>query len=276
MKVTVQKFIEGVNSIYVEKPSYELGHDGSDGKCDCIGMVRGGLDRAGAKDVRNMRGTNQASRKAIEELHQVSSSAGLKVGDVVLKVRDKDDASMPLPDRYRKGGSDYDHRLGETNFTHIGTVTRTGPLEITHMTSPTAQKDTKLGRWSWAGKLPWVDYDGGGGGMQPGRVVAPTGSTVNLRKEPSASAALIDRIPVGSECEIIEEQGEWDKIVTCGLVGWMMSRFIEKTGGDVTPEPDDDVIGDTVTITLTSAEAAAACPVLAKICEQIAGTIGRG
>ena len=276
MKVSAEKYLEGVQSIYVEQPEYALGHDGSDGKCDCIGMCRGGLIRAGATGIRNMRGTNMAARGAIGELHQIASASGLKKGEVVLKVRDKDDPDMPLPDRYRKGGADYDARLGETNFTHIGTVTRTDPLEITHMTSPTAKKDTKLGRWTWAGKLPWVDYEGGGGGgMQPGRVVAQTGSTVNLRKEPSTSAALVDRIPVGSECEILEEQGEWDKIVTCGLVGWMMSRFIEKTGGDV-PEPDDDVIGDTVTIVLTSEEAAAACPVLAKIAEQIAAKIGRG
>ena len=85
--VTVQKFIEGVLSIYVEKPSYELGHDGSDGKCDCLGMVRGGLERAGAKDVKNMRGTNQAARKAIEELVPIRSEAQLTVGAVVLKKR---------------------------------------------------------------------------------------------------------------------------------------------------------------------------------------------
>jgi len=276
MKVSVRDYIAKVNEIYAEKPAYELGHDGSDGKCDCIGMCRGALLRAGATGVTNMRGTNMAARSAITGLKQVSSSGQLKAGDVVLKVRDKDDPSMPLPDRYRKGGTDYDPALGEINFTHIGTVTQTNPLEITHMTSPTAQKDSKLGRWSWAGQLPWVD-DEGGGGMQ-GRVVAQTGSTVNLRKSPSTSAALIDRIPVGSECEILEERGEWDKVVTCGLVGWMMAMYIEKTGGDVQPEPDpdDDVIGDTVTITLTSAEAAAAYPVLAKICEQIAGKIGRG
>ena len=226
--ISVDKFIDGIESIYVERPSYELGHDGSDGKCDCIGMPRGASERAGETDVRNFRGTNQAARHTIVDLQPIRNEAQLKRGDVVLKIRDKDDASMPLPDKYRKGGSDYDAKWGETNFTHIGTVTQTNPLVITHMTSPTAQKDTKLGRWAYVGRLPWVDYEGGGGKVEHGQVLAPTGSTVNLRRAPNRSAALVDRIPIGTMCEIFEEQGEWDRISVSGKVGWMMSQYISK------------------------------------------------
>ena len=107
-QISAEKYVEGVESIYVEKPKYETGHDGSDGLCDCIGMCRGGLKRGGATDVTNMRGTNQAARKTIRNLQKIASSAQLKAGDVVLKTRDKDDKSMPLPDKYRKGGSEYD------------------------------------------------------------------------------------------------------------------------------------------------------------------------
>ena len=139
--VTVDQFCKGVESICVEQPAYREGGDGSDGTCDCIGMSRGGLERAGATDITNMRGTNQAARKTIKNLQKIKKADQLKKGDQVLKVRDKDDESMKLPDRYRKGGADYDPTWGETNFTHIGTVTKTDPLEITHMTSPTAKKD---------------------------------------------------------------------------------------------------------------------------------------
>ena len=156
--ITAERFIDGVNSIYEEQPTYRTGGDGSDGTCDCIGMDRGALIRDGVKEneIKNMRGTNQAARKTIEDLKAIRSVTELQPGDVVLKTRDKDDKSMPLPDRYRKGGADYDPKWGETNFTHIGTVTRTNPLEITHMTSPTAKKDRSLGNWKYAGKLPWV------------------------------------------------------------------------------------------------------------------------
>ena len=269
--MTVDTYLKGIEQIYKEKPAYKLGHDGSDGFCDCIGMCKGAIRRGGESPT-GLKGTNYAARFTIKDFHPISGARELRLGDVVLKGHEPDESGYDLPDQYRSGGREYTGDL--IDYYHIGTVTRVDPLEITHMTTPTAKKDTKLGKWAYVGQLPQVQREGGGG-MQPGKVVAQTGSTVNLRKEPSTSAALIDRIPVGSECEILEEQGEWDKIVTCGLVGWMMSRFIEKTG-DVTPDPDDDVIGDTVTITLTSAEAEAAYPVLATICEQIARTIGRG
>ena len=33
-RISPEKYVEGVNSIYTEQPEYQLGHDGSDGKCD--------------------------------------------------------------------------------------------------------------------------------------------------------------------------------------------------------------------------------------------------
>ncbi|MBR3237016.1 MAG: hypothetical protein IKF99_01110, partial [Oscillospiraceae bacterium] len=118
--ITVERFIEGIESIYREKPEYKTGHDGSDGFCDCIGMPRGALKREGVTGIKNMNGTNTAARKTIVGLAKIESTSQLCLGDVVLKVRDTDDPDMPLPDKFRKGGSDYDPTWGETNFTHIG------------------------------------------------------------------------------------------------------------------------------------------------------------
>ena len=227
-QISVQTYLEGVESIYMEKPAYELGHDGSDGKCDCIGMCRGSLKRGGATDVRNMNGTNQAARKSIENLTKIGSADQLRLGDVVLKTRDKDDPSMPLPDRYRKGGADYDPAVGETNFTHIGTVTGVNPLEITHMTSPTAQKDTKIGRWSYTGSLPWVT--GAEPSPEPGIdyavVVAESGSTVKMRAKPSTSCRTYWDVPVGDEVIVIERGEPWCRIKWNGKTGYMMTRFL--------------------------------------------------
>lgn len=226
--ISPEKYVEGVNSIYTEQPEYELGHDGSDGKCDCIGMCRGGLEREGVENVTNMRGNNQAARKTIIGLQKIRSEKQLALGDVVLKVREKDDKTMPLPDRYRKGGADYDANVGETNFTHIGTVTRTDPLEITHMTSPTAQKDTKLGKWTWTGKLPWVS-----GGADPddpdvqwATVWAEKGSTVKMRAKPSALCRLYWDVPVGSQVVLMEYGDKWSEIIWAGQSGYMMSQFL--------------------------------------------------
>ena len=241
MKISAERYVAGVNSIYEEQPVYETGHDGSDGKCDCIGMSRGALEREGVKDVSNMRGTNQAARKTIKDLKPVSSAKELRYGDVVLKTRDKDDKNMPLPDRYRKGGSDYSEKWGETNFTHIGTVTGTNPLEITHMTSPTAMKDTKLGNWKYTGSLPWVDRaeDPGGGGSETewATVTAESGSTVKMRAKPSTNCKLYWDVPVGSDVMVEEPGDQWTKITWAGQTGFMMTKFLmfgEKQTGTYT------------------------------------------
>lgn len=237
MKVSASKYCDGVESIYIENPDYELGHDGSDGKCDCIGMPRGALERAGATDVRNMRGTNQAARKTIENLQNLKSESQLRVGDVVLKTRDPNDANYPLPDRYRKGGADYDPTWGETNFTHIGTVTHVNPIEITHMTSPKAKKDKSIKGWSFYGELPWVEY---GSGPEPGpdpqeaTVYSENGRPVKMRQKPSTSCKMYDEVPCGEVVEVLTKDcttdkagNVWSKISYGSRTGWyMMSRFL--------------------------------------------------
>lgn len=236
-KVSTEKYVKGVYSIYAEQPRYKTGHDGSDGFCDCIGMCRGGLKRAGATDITNMRGTNQAARKTIQKLAIIDYVKNLRVGDVVLKTRNKDDADMPLPDKYRKGGSDYDPVVGETNFTHIGTITCKNPLEITHMTSPTAKKDKSLKGWSYYGKLPWVDYDSEPEPVPDPKpelkpepktavVFAHTGGTVNMRRFPNIGSALVERVPVGETVEILEYGAEWCNVKWKWFKGYMMTRFL--------------------------------------------------
>ena len=229
-KITADRYIDGVYSIYVEQPEYRIGGDGSDGTCDCIGMPRGALEREGVTDVKNMDGTNQAARKTIENLREISSVSDLQLGDVVLKVRDKDDPNYPLPDRYRKGHPDYDPRWGETNFTHIGTVTGVNPLEITHMTSPTAKKDTKIGNWKYSGQLPWVKR---GDDPQPEPVpegyAVVTGKKVALRTAPTTQASVILRVNTGEKVKIeTPPPSEWEYVSYKGKTGYMMKEFLKE------------------------------------------------
>ena len=227
--ISVEKYVEGVNSIYTEQPKYQLGHDGSDGTCDCIGMCRGGLKRGGAEGVSGMSGTNYAARHTIRNLQKIKKEAQLCVGDVVLKTRDAHDADYPLPEQYFKAGNDYSATVGETNYTHIGTVTRINPIEITHMTSPTAKKDTKLGKWSWFGQLPWVSAEAVP--EEPGSTVwatvhAESGKTVKMRAKPSTLCRTYWEVPVGSQVMLTDPGGEWSAITWAGRSGWMMSKFL--------------------------------------------------
>lgn len=238
--ISVEKYIDGIESIYVEQPSYQTGHDGSDGLCDCIGMCRGALKRGGATDVKNMRGTNQAARKTIQNLMKIESSAILKVGQVVMKVRDKDDPSMPLPAQYRKGGSDYDPTWGEINFTHIGTVTQNNPLIITHMTSPSAKQDKSIKGWSYVGDLPYVSSEPSPGpGPEPQPVVpdaaivtAEKGDKVKMRAKPSLKCSLYWEVRVGSRVAVYEWGDEWSNIAWNGIRGYMLTKFLRESGGN--------------------------------------------
>lgn len=227
--IPAEKYVEGVNSIYTEQPTYRIGGDGSDGTCDCIGMCRGALKREGVENVTNLSGTNQAARKTIKNLQKIKKADQLAVGDVVLKTRDKDDGSLPLPDRYRKGGADYDAKLGETNFSHIGTVTGVNPLRITHMTSPTAMIDTKLGKWEWFGQLPWVSDDGAEeqDAANWATVTAESGKTVKMRAKPSTLCRLYWDVPVGSQVILLDPGETWSEIIWAGRSGWMMSKYLK-------------------------------------------------
>ena len=136
--VHVDTYVANVNSVYKRQPKYVLGQD-SFTECDCIGMVRKALRMAG-EDPKGLSGTNYAARYTIKHLKSLNSASQLKVGDVVLKGRPYDPKDeYPLPSKYLPGRSAYNGDT--TNYVHIGTVTKINPLEITHMTSPTAKME---------------------------------------------------------------------------------------------------------------------------------------
>ena len=236
-QITQDEYCEGVESIYIEQPEYDSGDDGSNGKCDCIGMGRGALIRKGITEdeIKGMNGTNYALRHTFLNVQKIKSEKQLRKGDIVLKTRDKDDKSMRLPDKYRKGGSDYSEKWGETNCTHYGTVTKEWPnLEITHMTSPTAKKDYKLGNWSLFGQLPWVRY-----GEEEKQVIewatvwAEKGSTVKMRAKPSTLCRLYWEVPVGAQVVLMNQGETWSEIIYAGQSGYMMTKFLRE--GEAVP-----------------------------------------
>lgn len=231
--ISPERFCRGVLSIYEEQPKYRTGGDGSDGTCDCIGMVRGALEREGVTGVKGMGGTNYAARHTIQGLQKLKKAGQLALGDVVLKTRDKDDKNMRLPDQYRKDGNDYSKAWGETNFTHIGTVTCLDPLTITHMTSPTAKQDTSIKGWEYFGHLPWVSADAEEEEELPpatwAYVYAENGKPVKMRAKPSTLCRTYWEVPVGSQIVLTEPGETWSGIIWAGRSGWMKTEFI-RTG----------------------------------------------
>jgi len=230
-KVLYEEFVDNINYVYQKKPKYKLGCDGYD-YCDCIGMVKRALKMAGV-EPNGLSGTNYAARYTILNLRKIQSVSQLKVGDVVLKTANIDHPSWPLPAKYRKGGSLYNGDLN--NYSHIGTVTKINPLEITHMTSPTAKKDTKLGNWSYTGELPQVSYDD--------KVVIVVqyatviGGSLNMRKEPDIKSEKITSIPNGTKIAVVEKSDVWCKAIYNMYTGYVMTKYLEFES-----DGDDDLI----------------------------------
>lgn len=68
-------------------------------------------------------------------------------------------------------------------------------------------------------------------------VTAPTGSTVNLRKEPGGD--LLNRVPVGTLVNVLAEAGAgWAKVEAGSDVGYMQTAFLLKDGAQGSEDPN--------------------------------------
>lgn len=228
--ISLNGFLGKVQEIANSKPSYELGHDGSDGTCDCIGLVIGAIRRAGGSWT-GTHGSNYAARYEMRELLPVADAGELCLGDVVYKARTPGQAGYALPERYL---SDPDMR----DYYHVGVVTGVEPLEITHCTTPGIVRDARLGKWTYRGRLKKVEYDGTSQEVdtmaQMATVVADSGSTVKMRSKPSTSDGLYWEVPVGAVVQVAEVSGGWAKVRYGDRTGYMMAEFLDMGGQEMT------------------------------------------
>ena len=242
-KQVVNLFISQVLIIFKSNPKRREPGDGSDGYCDCIGLIIGAIRRMGLKWT-GIHGTNWAARKEFVKLQTITKVSDLEVGDVVLKGYPKGHSKWNLPSRYRQNGQYYNGDL--TDYYHAGVVESINPLRIRHMsakmTIDTALNHNKNSVWRYHGKLTILVNAAGGSVPTPtptpgtpstGKqaiVVADSGKTVNLRKTPSLRGALIARVPIGSKVTIIGPGEEWASIKYNNTTGYMKAKFLDIVG----------------------------------------------
>ena len=226
--ISSAKFVAVVEAISNDEPRYEQGHDGSDGFCDCIGLIIGAIRRAGGQ-WRGLHGSNYAARREMTTLSPIWSVDELTVGEVVYKHYIPGQGGYALPKRYEKGGEYYNGDLND--YYHVGIVISVSPLRIRHMTTPKPKIDKDLGKWSHHGKLSKIEYGGGGGQMEPyqARVV---GGKLNFREQPNKNADRICQIPEGTILNVTDEAQEWAMTSYNGQTGWVLGTYLEKTGMD--------------------------------------------
>ena len=224
--MTITDFLTKVREIASERPAYRLGRDGSDGLCDCIGLIIGAIRRNGIKYTET-HGSNWFARHYTRSLMRVTDADDLSPGDIVYKARTPGAAKYDLPSRYDKDPDKYD-------YYHVGVVTGVNPLEITHCTSSGSvdgiTTDGKLGGWTHKGQLTLIDQiteeDAPMAGTT-GIVTAANGKPVNMRKGPKTTAQLVDRVPVGTQVTVNSYDDSWAQIAYRGATGYMMTKYLE-------------------------------------------------
>lgn len=221
--IAVTNFLAKVDEIEAASPSYKLGHDGSNGFCDCIGLIVGAIRRAGGKWP-GIHGSNWAARNAMDVLAPLEGSALLHPGDLVYKTRDQSNGSYDLPSRY----DDHPDRM---DYYHVGVVRSVYPLDIVHCTTPKIKHDTSIKAWSHYGRLSMLDDMETQGkeeeAMEQATVWSENGKPVNLRARPSTSGALIDRVNVGDTLLVLGRSGGWATVQYRGITGYMMDTYLQ-------------------------------------------------
>lgn len=231
----VQKFLSMVEVIRRMNPAYKQPGDGTNGVCDCIGLIIGAIRRMGLRWT-GIHGSNYAARYQTKDLKKITGPGVLSLGDIVYKARERGQAKYDLPSRYFKGAQYYNGDLKD--YYHVGVVTQVSPLRITHMTSPTIKVDSSLGAWSWYGKAkPIVNASSGHPQPDPkpepstgsrAIVYADNGLPVKMREYPSTSCRTWEKLSCGTEVTISEPGEEWAKINANGRQGWyMMAKFLD-------------------------------------------------
>ena len=231
----VKNFLSKILVIYNSNPKRREPGDGSDGYCDCIGLIIGAIRRMGLKWT-GIHGSNWAARKETVDLKPIKSQSDLEVGDIVYKAVAQGHSNWALPSRYRKGGQYYN---GDTNdYYHAGVVYSVNPFQIRHMSSKMTT-DTKVNTyypWNYYGKSRQIVEASVKPTPSPSKetvnaiVVAKSGKTVNLRRSPSKKAGIMIQVPLGKMVTITAPGDEWAAVTYDRFNGYMMAEFLDIVG----------------------------------------------
>lgn len=237
MDIAVSEFLREVEKIASNTGlTYRTGGTGTDGTCDCIGLIIGAINRV-QKTVFPRKSTNYFARHEMATFEAIAD-ADILPGMIVYK--DRPDTGQ-LNDSYKAGGEFYNG--DPRDHYHAGVVLSTLPLSIVHCTSGGGINgiayDDDLSHWSHVGKLKIVQFAEDVIDMSETTqavVVTPDGNPVKLRSTPSTDKPYISKIPNGDTVQVFADAQGWAKIVWQGRAGYCMSKFLRYDGK---PEPED-------------------------------------
>lgn len=249
------EFVKRVLEIAETNPTYRTGGDGSDGTCDCIGLIMGAL--GGTFD---MHSTNWFARYQTFGLEPINHDRyEPEIGDILYKARNPSNPKYVLHERYVTGR----YATGDLlDYYHVGVVTNVAPVEITHCTSTGSVNgiayDSTSDSWTHVGILMNVDYEPAPPEEAPAAnkvavVYSENRKPVKLRPIPSTDKPYIAEVPVGAQVEIVEQADGWAKVVWGSQRGYMMTDFL-RVIGMAPPDPETaPFYGYTITLSASAA-----------------------
>lgn len=236
--LTKSDFMAGVQSVIDAKPTYRLGGSGTDGTCDCIGLIIGAIRRAGGTWT-GTHGSNWAARNAMADMaHEI------EVGAVLYKAKEPGESGYKLPAAYKN------HR-DQRDYYHVGVVISTSPLRIAHCTSWSGGSgikiDTTLGKWKHGGRIKGVAYHDNYSPPKEvtrsmtGRIDLPPERNVFLRIKPDKSSGWFARVDGGEVVEIVSTTDNWVRVRYGGYDGYIDSRYVLAGEAPIQPPQDIDI-----------------------------------
>lgn len=222
--MNVTEFVDLVQANAARVRQYQLGCDGSNGKCDCIGLIIGAV-RMGGEKWPWTHGSNYTARYLVRGLGE---NQPLRLGDLVFKARAEGESGYALPDKYKNGADRRD-------YYHVGVVTQETPLVITHCTGVPGgiKRDSARGRWRYSGQLKTITGEQEETPMfEQATVIAENGKPVHVREQASTLSRIKTQLAVGTPVTILDDGGEWARIQYADKTGsiqtgYMMRKFLQ-------------------------------------------------
>ena len=237
------EFVKRVQDIAAKNLTYRTGGDGSDGTCDCIGLIMGAIGKK-----YDMHSTNYFARYEMAELAPIREDTAVELGNLVYKTRDEGSPGYDLHERYKQGGRYFASIL--LDYYHVGVVTSVDPLVITHCTQTDGvdgiDYDTSLNGWTYYGEAADVEYedqwddDFTGEASLPELAVVHSEDreSVRMRSTPATDAGYntVAKVPFGAEVIVRERTNDWATVQWNGKYGFMQTKFLRVIGMDEPPD----------------------------------------
>lgn len=250
------EFVNRVLEIAATNPTYRTGGDGSDGTCDCIGLIMGAIGKK-----YDMHSTNYFARYQMTDMRSITEDVEPELGELVYKARSASNPLYDLHERYKQSGRYY--MPGDMlDYYHVGVVTGVNPLVITHCTESAQAngiaRDYTIVGWTHIGAADDVEYeelvDIPADVPVPDLAVVYSDNQepVRLRSAPSTDKGYntVAKVPFGAEVVVLERSSDWATVQWNSMRGYMQIQYLRLIG----MAPEDQETGQTeermVTITL--------------------------